>query len=513
MTDTGTDKLATEAFSSDWQRLSPLSIVYFVLRFIVGFARHGVQNLAIFGGILFATGDNRLTILLMAIGVALSLLLVASVLSFINFRFRVNRNAFLIHQGVLQKKRLTLSFDRIQNIAIKEPLYFRPFGLVTMALESAGSASEEVNLAGIDRALAEELRTSVLARPQPSVTVAEETPAPVTDTGELLHHSPGELARYGLSNNNIWVFAGLAAGAISQVDDKVGDMIDEWLKLPESYFASLDTVTATLVGIAGLIAAFGLMMLASVVGAIIIYYDYRLAFQDGRFLRLKGLFERSETSLPERKVQAFELKQPWPARLLKRSHATLLQVGFSNNWEEGNLNPKQSKFIVPSLTEENAQKLVGKLYPGVNWSGMEFIGVDPLYLKKMFFVDWFFPALLVATSLSFLATPWFFTLTLAPLLLLPFMWLNYRKQGYWSDGMHIVVRTGIIGHKLVLFPLHKAQSVTVTRTPGQRRRGLATLTIKLAGHKAKIPYVPDLVARRARDHILRAIFANHTSWM
>ncbi|WP_025896382.1 PH domain-containing protein [Kordiimonas gwangyangensis] len=136
-----------------------------------------------------------------------------------------------------------------------------------------------------------------------------------------------------------------------------------------------------------------------------------------------------------------------------------------------------------------------------------------MYLKRLFFVDWASPVALLSVSLSFLATPWFLLLNLLPALILPFMWLNYRRLGYWSDGRYFAVRTGLIGHKLVLFPLHKAQSVKVTRTPGQRRRGLATLTIKLAGHKVKIPYVPDLVAKGARDHILRVIFAGHTPWM
>lgn len=516
MTDYSAENQDATVPTSDWQRLSPMSVIYFILRFIVGFARQGIQNLAIFGGILFATGNNRLGMIVFGISVALVVLLVASVLSYINFRFRVNRNAFLIHRGVLQKKRLTLSFDRIQNIAIKEPIYFRPFGLVTMALESAGSASEEVNLAGIDRRVAEELRKTVLARPtvaEPQVASASDTPSNEDGAGVLLHHNVGELVRYGLSNNNMWVFAGLAAGAISQVDDKVGKMINEWLKLPESYIASLDTVTATLVGIAALVALFAFMMLLSVIGAIVIYHDYRLSFEDGRFLRLKGLFERSETSLPERKVQALELKQPWPAILLRRRHATLLQVGFSNDWEEGNLNPKQSKFIIPSLTDENTAKLASHLYPDLDFGAIHFTGVNPMYLKRLFFVDWASPVALLSVSLSFLATPWFLFLNLLPFLILPFMWLNYRRLGYWSDGQYFAVRTGLIGHKLVLFPLHKAQSVKVTRTPGQRRRGLATLTIKLAGHKVKIPYVPDLVAKGARDHILRVIFASHTPWM
>lgn len=515
MTDTSPDELAEQGSSDSWSRLSPVSVIYFVLRFIVGFARHGIQNVAIFGGIVFAAGDKRLGIILFALAAGLVALIVASLLSYMNFRFRVNQNAFLIHKGVLQKSRLTLSFDRIQNIAIKQPVYFRPFGLVTMALESAGSASEEVNLAGIDRDLAERLRTTVLARPKDTATpIADETDSIEVRAGdELLHHGTGELARYGLSNNNVWVFAGLAAGALSQLGDELGDRIDDWLKMPENYFTSLDTSMAVVAGAGLLVFVLCLLLAGSVIGAIVIYHDYRLAFADDRFLRTKGLFERSETSLPARKVQALELRQPWPALLLKRTHATLLQIGFKNPWEDGNLNPKQTKFIIPSLTDANVGKLVTILYPGLHWQGMKLEGVDGLYLKRLFFIDFFFPLLLVSALLSSFTTPWFLLLNLVAFLLFPLMQLHYRRQGYWTDGGYIAVRTGIIGHKLVIFPIHKAQSVVITRSPGQRRHALASLTIKLAGHKVKIPYVPHSAAQALRDHILQTVFTNKTPWM
>ena len=519
MTDTPRENLVEELSKDGWQRLSVVSVVYFVLRFIIGFARHGIQNIAIFGGIFFATGDRRLTTVFLLLGAGLVLLLAASVLSYINFRFRLNSNAFLIHSGVLSKKRLTLSFDRIQNIAIKQPFYFRPFGLVTVALESAGSASEEVNLAGIDRTLAEELRKTVLAQPQTTQPTAPGDSAKVQeaslpDDGEtLLHHPVSELARYGLSNNNIWVFAGLLAGAISQVDEKIGNAINDWIKGPEDYFAALDTVTATVIGAGLVVLLFGLLLLGSVIGAIIIYHDYRLSFTGGRFLRTNGLFERSETSLPVNKVQALEINQPWPARLMGRSHATLLQVGFKNQWEDGNINPKQAKFIVPSLTDDRCRKLVAALYPSLDWDAVSFQGVHPMYLRRLFFIDFVLPVLVPSGILAAFASPWFLLANLIPVLLLPLMRLNYQKRGYWCDGAHIIVRTGIIGHKLVVFPVQKAQSVKITRTPGQRRRGLASLTIKLAGHKVKIPYMPAAIAEGLRDHILRLTSMKNISWM
>ena len=522
MTDAQAETTVPDRLVSEWQRLSPVSIIYFVLKFIIGFAKQGFQNIAIFGGIFFFSGgDNRLMVVaLVALG-ALVFLIVASVLSYLNFRFRVNKNAFLIHKGVLQKKRLTLSFDRIQNIALKEPLYFRPFGLVNMALESAGSATEEVSLAGIDRRLAEDLRGSVLSTPcdtvvHPRTPAPEAVAAPTPDdsTAPLLHHPVAELVRYGLSNNNVWVFAGLAAGAISQIDEKLGDQLRGWLSVPESFISSHSTalVAALFAGIVLFILA--LLLLGSVIGAIVIYYDYRLSFSDNRFHRLKGLFERSETSLPSGKVQALKISQPWPARLLARSHITLLQVGFSTAYDQPGGATRQAKFIVPSMTDDQIDRLAEKLYPDLNRKQVNFTAVDRLYLKRLFWLTFMTPAALVAALLAGLAgTPWFLLLTLVPVALYPLMRLRYNRHGYWSDGRYIAVRHGLLGHTIVIFPVHKAQAVSVKRSPGQRRKGLATLVVKLAGQTIKLPYIPHRAATGLRDHILRVLATDHTPWM
>ncbi|WP_417451775.1 PH domain-containing protein [Kordiimonas sp.] len=518
MSDASAETSAPDKLVNEWQRLSPVSIVYFVLSFIMGFAKHGIQNAAIFGGIFFFSGgDNRLSVAILVVTAALALLLAASVLSYLNFRFRINKNAFLIHKGVINKKRLTLSFDRIQNIALKEPVYFRPFGLVNMALESAGSANEEVSLAGIDRRLAEQLRQNVLGAPQ-SASHGSEPEAVKTDNNAeppqgLIHHPIGELVRYGLSNNNVWVFAGLAAGAISQVDEKVGALIKDWLYVPESYIASHSTgaVAAVFAGVAVLVLA--LLLLGSVLGAIVIYYDYRLSFSDDRFHRLKGLFERSETSLPRNKIQALGIAQPWTARLMHRSHLTLKQIGFAAGYDQPDTGAKQTKFIIPSMTDTQIEALLAKLYPDLVWGSVQFTPINKLYLRRLFWLDFMLPSTAVAVLLALIATPWLLLLMAIPLILYPLLRLRYLKYGYWTNGKYIAVRRGLLGHNLVAFPIYKVQDFKIKRTPGQRRKGLATLVIKLAGHKVSIPYIPYRTALVWRTRTLHTLATDHTPWM
>ncbi|WP_417460386.1 PH domain-containing protein [Kordiimonas sp.] len=495
-----------------WQRLAPTAIIYFILKFIVTFMKQGVQNVAVFGGIFVAAGDNRSTVIFYVVAGAVALLIAASILSYLNFRFRINKNAFLIQKGVIQKKRLTLSFDRIQNIAIKEPIYFKPFGLVIMALESAGSAQEEVSLAGVPKSLALDLRKTVLDAPIPAAA----NPASEEESQEsampFIHQNNGELARYGLSNNNIWVFAGLAAGAISQIDDSNYLHLFDWISIPGQYISTDNPFMLAALSLAGILAVVSLLLLVSVIGAIVIYHDYQLSHTQGRFLRIKGLFERSETSLSESKIQMLQVSQTWPAKLLNRSHLTLKQISFSGA-EQPEMGKKSSKFIIPSLTDDQVSGLVAKLYPDLPWNSVIFQPINKLYLRKLLLVDYGLPAAAIAILLSQLINTWWLWLALAPILILPLMLLHYQKQGFWSDGRFGVVRTGVVGHKYMIFPFHKVQSVEIKRTPGQRRQNLSSVVIKLAGHTVKIPYITAHEAAAWRDHILFKIESDTTPWI
>ena len=74
------------------------------------------------------------------------------------------------------------------------------------------------------------------------------------------------------------------------------------------------------------------------------------------------------------------------------------------------------------------------------------------------------------------------------------------------------VRTGFIGRKTTVFPLFKVQKVDISQTPGQRRKGLAHLTIHLASHSLKVPYMPAIDAFRMRDLILYYVESTNRPW-
>lgn len=515
--DTGTQASLDALRSDRWQRLAPAAIIHFMVKFVLGVAKNGIQNVAYLGGIAVFTGDNRWIILGSIAAGALVILIAAGILSYINFRFRLEGQTFLIRRGVFNKKRLTLSFDRIQNVAIKEPLYFRPFGLVALALESAGSSSEEVSLAGIPRPLAASIRQSVLARPAaPHLAETgsddQQEEAEATDSGMLLLAQPtSELARYGLSNNNIWVVAGAAMGLLFQ-------QADQWEPEAEAFVSDTiipvigsDPLILGMLFAGGVLAIALTLMLFSVIGAIIIYHGYRLSYGDGRYHRTKGFFERQETSLPESKIQSLQISQPWPALLLKRWHLTLKQVGFAS---QDNINAgKQASFLVPSVTSDFYKGLVDRIFGATDWSTVTFRKISRLFIWKTLTYYFLLPAAAIAAIVTAKSGAQGLYVLLLPVLTLPFVMLRHRRFGYWSNGATAILRRGFVGSRQTAFSFRKVQTVSMTQSPSQRRRKLATLRIQLAGQTITVPYMPLEDASAWRDRILFEVETTHEPWM
>ena len=77
-------------------------------------------------------------------------LVVAAVLKYVFFQFRVEEHGVLIRQGVLRKTQLDMRFDRIQGISTEQSLIYRVLGLVTVRFTTAGGGWRRGPSAGGD---------------------------------------------------------------------------------------------------------------------------------------------------------------------------------------------------------------------------------------------------------------------------------------------------------------------------------------------------------------------------
>lgn len=501
-----------------WQRLAPMALVFLIARAVQRFVR---ENLFLFvgagAGVAFVERLGIRELLLFA-AVVLAAVVVGAVIHYRRFRFRVEDDAVRVRRGVFEHKELRVRFSRVQNVQLGQPVYFRPFGLVQFSLETPGAAEREVELPGIPRRLAEEMRDRILGARREAVgeagaegpadpAVPPGFPGPVVPGGETaaasLLHAPG-IARvflHGLSSNQVWLIAGvlvyvLDLGVRQGADSTVVEQLLGWLERQAT--AGWSVLLLLAVGV------FSVLLVAAGLAALLRYHPYRLQDHGSRLVGSGGVLERREQTLRRDKLTGAVLKQSPVGRVLGCWTLAGLQTRSDGRGDEVG----QRSFLVPGLGAGDLD-LVGKLYPGARMPE----GFEPIHrryrvwlLSRGFAVALAILALLVSSLGRGHGAVLLMTLSLV--VLPPLVWLRWRQCGWSIDGPMFWLRRGLLGQRLEAFELARVQQVQVRSSPYQRRHGLVTLVLVLPQGLVQVPFLPEALAAQLAN---RALFAAETA--
>ena len=132
MNDTDTDR---------WRHTSPLAAIFYLGKIYQTIAKNAVQSLAPLVAFLFAYQGDMTGKLVLGGGTFITFTVVAAILRYWFFRYRIADGSILIREGVIKKTQLDIKFDRIQAINTKQNVIFRAFYLVTVKFDTAGSAN------------------------------------------------------------------------------------------------------------------------------------------------------------------------------------------------------------------------------------------------------------------------------------------------------------------------------------------------------------------------------------
>jgi putative membrane protein len=92
-----------------------------------------------------------------------------------------------------------------------------------------------------------------------------------------------------------------------------------------------------------------------------------------------------------------------------------------------------------------------------------------------------------------------------PLLLLPFVWLEWRRYGDLVDDRQLYIREGWWRERLAILPQIKVQSAEIKQGPIARMLGLSTLHFGVAGGNFGFVALPLEEARAIRDAVMEKV--------
>ncbi len=466
-----------------WHRLAPLALVFLIVTGIQRFVR---ENLFLFAGagvglaFLDWMGPRELGLALLAV---LLIIVAGAMIHHRRFRFRLDDEAVRVQRGLFEKKELKLRFERVQNIQIGQPFYFKPFGLVRFSLETPGAAEKEVELPGIPAALAAEMRDRIAGRRSAS---GQDQNQP-TDTAErgidtaLFAAGGGRLFVHGMSSNQVWVIFGAVAYLFGNLSRRIIDSFDDWGLLEPTLGRLGSAGTLLLV----LVAAVGSVLLLSGLIAVLRFHGFRLQRRGERLVATGGLLDRREQTVARDKITGLSLRQSAPGRLWGAWYALVRQTSSSDD------NPMEVRqgFVVPGLRREDLG-LVGHFRSGWRMPS-RFTPINQRF-REFFALRWLLLCGLgLGLAIYLLGRDHLLVLAVGVVLGLGTLavYLRFKHWGYALDGSHIWVRSGLLGRQFDVVELERVQQVQVLQSPYQRRHQIASLSLVLPQGQVSIPFI------------------------
>jgi len=467
------------------------------------------QSLApLFALLVASRGDLVAMLTIGGIGFLIAIT-VYSLLSYWFFRFQISDDSILIRQGVIKKKQLDIKFDRIQGINAQQNPLYRLLGLVTISLDTAGSAGSEGNLPAVTRDFADSLRERIGALQPDELADNEDSES---DMAALVHLDWRDMIRIGLVDRRALIVVAFIGPLFEQAGDRLDIFITEFVKVAAANGIHFDAASGISVGIAIFVAAILILVLGSIAAAFLRYHNFELFLRNRTLRSNGGLLTHHEHSMELGKIQTLRLQQGMLQRLFKRYRFTARQAISSGK------NRSQKVFVVPVVTAELADSLRKKfLAPEAGRltqdpTSTQFTSISPYYMRSRILYAGLLPAVLAPVILwSFIGA-----VSLLFMLWLPFVsglvYRNWKRAGFMHDDDEIIRRSGLLGYRTVGLLFRKVQRVTVTQSRYQRRKGLASLRMYMASGTVRLPYIDHDRAQQLRDCILFKVESSQQAW-
>ena len=503
-----------------WQTLSPLAIVFFILRFSIRFLKDGVLNLAPALAVFITQVENKLYWLSIVGAVFVTFLVVYSVLYYRSFKFIVDKDEIKLHKGVLKKEATTLQFNKVQNVNLSTPFYFAPFKLVNCIFDSAGSSAKEISFPGVSIAYAEQTRTDILSyKASYKASLDESVNAEGDDTSDatVSDESPAmklplsEIAKFGLSSNMTFLLLAFMAPFMEHILDFAKLSIVPVMSSTIMSVASneVDTSTAQAIAIVLLVAGVVVSaLLISVLAAIIQFYQYELFINTERFQRVAGLFDRHQITMAKHRIQALSIKQNWVFLLLNRVTIQFHQMAALRQGSAKN----KANLSIPTLHPKQCPNILADAFASLAADNVEFTRISRRFISRNFIYACLIPASIMFGLLMLQHFNFVYGLFVVPVGLV-FVYLRWRRYGFWFNGEYAAIRSGLIGNKITVFPIYKVQKAKLKTSPAMRRSDLATVELQMAFGNQTIPYLPRKLAQEFVDLVIYEVETNEKHWL
>jgi putative membrane protein len=401
-------------------------------------------------------------------------------------RYRVTDDRVEVRTGLLRRRVLAVSRDRVRTVDVTARAMHRLLGLTRVDVGTGRSDRERgsaVRLDGLTEAEAAALREELLHRREQAPELATE-PTTATPVTELAQLDP-RWVRYAPFTLSGVVSVGVVVGFLANLANEANFDPEDYG--PLRHLADrLEHAPVALTLVALAILALVAVVVASTVGYALAFWDFRLTRHPGGTLHVtRGLITTRATTIEERRLHGAEISEP----LLLRAVAGARLIAIATGLRVGLGAERGGSLLVPPAPLAEVRRVAAEVVGTPEPMSCPLVAHGPRARVRRYtraLGGWALVALALAVVRWAAGGPsWLPAVALALLPVAAALAADrYRSLGHAVADGRLVVRSGSLVRRRCAVAGEGIIGWNVERSFFQRRAGLATLVATTAaGHQ------------------------------
>ena len=447
-------------------------------------------------------------IIITSVVLVLILLVIHTILYFLNFYFYVEKGEFILKKGYLRKKVLSIPLDRIQSVNTKQNLIQQALNVVSLEIDTAGTVGKELKIHALELEFAKELQNHLRSEKKNAVAteIQEETETTEIPEQLILKLSPTDLLKIGISQNHFraaLIIIAFGGQIFQQVQDLFKDKADEYSNEFMTFMSNSGLALIIFMVIFFLIIS----IFFSLFRTLLKYFEFKLLKKGDNYRIESGLINKRNVIVPHNKVQELNWETGPLKRLFGIYYLTFKQA------VSGQQNQKNQQLVdAPGCLTSHLELLKNDLFGADKLSGAPRIFSNSYYFRRLWLIYGWLPVLVAS---PFIYSEWLFWLGCI-------LWLSatatychliLKKRYFRMNVEQIRISKGAISQKWKQMELFKIQSVQFRQTIFQKRRKLASLHLMNASGSMTIPYIDEKLAMQIYNYLLYHTEVSKKKWM
>ena len=421
----------------------------------------------------------------------LTFILISGIIKWKRFVYWFEEDELRIEYGLFVKKKRYIPFERIQSFNYTESILHRPFKLVKVTVETAGSGSTteaEAELTAITKEAAKQIEMELAFAKKrklskTSIGVEEATEShldeePKNESVTIFKMTMKDILILAATSGGIGVvFSGVAVFMTQFSDiipyDVIYDEVVVFLKF--GFFIIAFSVFAFLL----------LSWIISVILTTLNYYQFTIIQENDQIVLTRGLLEKKKVTIPIGRVQGVRIVEN-PLRQLF-GYCTVIVESAG-----GSIDDQDKKIrLFPLVKKSKIKQPLNQLFADFDFEPVWTTSpkrAKPFYYRLDFI--WVIP---VIVGISYFYYPYgLFSLLLGPIFVLLGLW-QHRSAGLSLARNQLSLRYRSISKYTFFIEKKRMQSLEMRQSPFQKRKALASIetTIKsgMLGASAQVDHL------------------------